>query len=279
MKRRVAIAASVAVWVVIIIYLSWSARIGGEKRSGVIAGGLSIHITDSTEVDIIRAPMVEAWVRQAKLWPEGKQIDSIDTRAITEAISAKDFVRDADTYVDLTGNVRVDVSQRVPAMRFINSSGHDFYFTADGYVVPVSGRSAHYVPVITGNFALPFDRGFSGRLEDYIEENEKKLDKNYIFLSKLINFVVYIGDDDFWSSQIVQINVTAPPTRSSRLTYEPEIELIPRVGDHVVMLGALDDYQAKLDKLLTFYRDAMSLEGWGNWKYVNLKYEGQVVCR
>ncbi len=279
MKRILAIAVSAIVWGMIIFYLVWSSRLGNEKRSVVTAELLYVHISDSSEVDIIRAPMVEAWIKQAGLDPTGKQIDIIDSRAITEAIRAKDFVRDAKTYVDLTGKITVEIAQRIPVMRFINEAGYDFYITRDGYVVPVSGRSAQYVPVITGSFTPPFGTGFSGELESFIAESEKKSDKNYIFLSKLINFVNYISDDDFWNSQIVQINVTAPPARSSRLAYEPEIELIPRVGDHVVILGALDSYRAKLDKLMTFYRYAMGREGWNSWNYVDLKYDGQVVCR
>lgn len=270
---------SVLVWGGIIFYLSWASRLGSEKRSAVNAGLLEVYISDSSEVDIIRVPMVEEWIRQAGLWPAGEQIDQVDTRAITETVAARDFVREARTYVDLTGKISVEVSQRIPRMRFINDAGYDFYLTRDDYVVPVTGRSAHYVPVVTGSFTLPFDRKFSGPLEECIAEDEKKSERNYIFLSKLINFVNYIGNDDFWSSQIVQINVVAVPARSSRFVYEPEIELIPRVGDHVVMLGALDGYRAKLDKLMTFYRDALSREGWNKWSHINLKFEGQVVCK
>ncbi len=235
-----------AVWAVIILYVVWSSGLGSEKRSATAAGELSVHISDSTEVDIVRTGAVEKWIREAGLWPAGKPIDEVDTRAITEIVASKDFVRDVRAYVDLRGTVSVDVRQRIPFVRFINDSGYDSYLTSDGYVVPVAGHSAHYVPVVTGSFALPFERKFSGELESYIAENEKKADKNYIFLSKLINFVEYIGGDDFWSSQIVQIDVTTPRTRSSHLAYEPQIELIPRVGGHVVILGSLEGFERPL---------------------------------
>ena len=73
---------------------------------------------------------------------------------------------------------------------------------------------------------------------------------------------------------MVQINVLPPPNART----EPEIELIPRVGDHVVLLGWLDGYERKLDKLLAFYRKAMPKEGWDKRNYINIKYDGQVVC-
>ena len=150
----------------------------------------------------------------------------------------------------------------------------DFYYTADGYIVPAGRHSAHYVPVVTGHFGLPFANGFSGQLGAGMEETEKKSNESYVFLYKLINFVEYIEDNEFWNAQVVQINVLPPPNART----QPEIELIPRVGDHVILLGWLDGYERKLDKLLAFYRKAMPKEGWNKWNYINLKYDGQVVC-
>ena len=59
---------------------------------------------------------------------------------------------------------------------------------------------------------------------------------------------------------------------------QPQVEIIPRVGDQVVLLGELDGYERKLAKLLTFYRKAMAKEGWDKWNYIDLRYDGQVVC-
>lgn len=93
-----------------------------------------------------------------------------------------------------------------------------------------------------------------------MEETEKKSNESYVFLYKLINFVEYIEDNEFWNAQVVQINVLPPPNART----QPEIELIPRVGDHVILLGWLDGYERKLDKLLAFYRKAMPKEAGTN---------------
>jgi hypothetical protein len=63
------------------------------------------------------------------------------------------------------------------------------------------------------------------------------------------------------------------------LYHEPEVELIPRAGDHVVVLGQLDGYEKKLDNLMLFYRQAAPAEGWGKWSRINLKYDNQIVCK
>lgn len=275
MKSSVKIVLSTLVWVGILFYLVAAPRLGRRDRDSVTVQKLEVSVTDSAEVDIVRPAAVEGWILDAGLWPVGLRIDDIDTRAISDLLSSRDFVHSAKTYVSLDGTVSVSLAQQVPVVRVITSAGYNFYVTGDGSIVPAGSHSAHYVPVVTGDFGLPFDKGFSGKLSD-VGGGEKKEDKNYIFLSKLISFVEYIGRSGFWSSQIVQINVTEAP--GSRRTGEPEVEIIPRVGDHVALLGPLDDYEDKLARLRKFYTGALNREGWDKWNHINLKYGNQVVC-
>lgn len=128
---------------------------------------------------------------------------------------------------------------------------------------------------MTGRFELPFPRDYVGPLDSLAGSSEKKVGKNYLFLAKLINFVKFVGYDDFWNAFIVQIRVngTDPQTED-----EPQVEIVPRAGDQVIALGGIDAYEQKLDKLMSFYRKAVLYEGWDRYRYVNLKYKDQIVC-
>ena len=97
---------------------------------------------------------------------------------------------------------------------------------------------------------------------------------------KLINFVKLTGSSTFWDAQIVQINVDGQGVTGG-LSYwkEPQVELVPRVGRHVIIFGTLDDAQSKLDKLMLFYEKVLSYEGWDAYSVINLRYKGQIVCR
>ncbi len=278
MKKWLNILLSALVWGVILFYLIWAGNLGRKKRAEAAVNALSVTVADSASVGIVRSAEVARWITAAGLDPRGKQIDSVDLNAITEEVASHDFVRDVTSSVGLGGTVQVTVTQRHPVLRVSTADGHDFYYTADGYIVPAGRNSAHYVPIITGQLSVPFDKSFSGRLPSPEEIEEKKLSGNYIFLYKLINFVEYIEGNDFWNSQIVQINIPGSVNLTSDWNREPEIELIPRVGDHVVMLGCIDGYERKLDKLLTFYRRALPTEGWDKWSYIDLRFDGQVVC-
>ena len=105
------------------------------------------------------------------------------------------------------------------------------------------------------------------------------MDENYLFFTKLINFVRLIRGDSFWNAQIVQIDVSTPARGAGQVHWqEPEVEIVPRVGRHVVLLGTLDEVEQKLDRLMLFYRRVLDYEGWETYRTVNLKYRNQVVC-
>ena len=94
-------------------------------------------------------------------------------------------------------------------------------------------------------------------------------------MAKLINFVKFVGYDDFWNAFIVQIRVNGADPQTED---EPQVEIVPRAGDQVIALGGIDAYEQKLDKLMSFYRKAVLYEGWDRYRYVNLKYKDQIVC-
>lgn len=106
-----------------------------------------------------------------------------------------------------------------------------------------------------------------------LAENQKKSAKKYLYLYKLLNFVEFVEDDEFWQSQIVQINITTPTGYAT-----PQIEIVPRVGRHIVCLGDIDKGEEQLDKLLLFYREALAWEGWDGYSYIDLRYKDQIVC-
>ena len=101
------------------------------------------------------------------------------------------------------------------------------------------------------------------------------MEKSYEDFSKLITFVERLERDDFWRAEIVQIEV------SSTSAGEPELRLVPRSGDFVILFGAVGsqrDNDEKLARLMTFYKKGLARTGWNEFKTVNVKYKGQVVC-
>ncbi len=102
----------------------------------------------------------------------------------------------------------------------------------------------------------------------------KKSAEKYLYLHKLLNFVMFVEGDSFWQAQILQINLSASEPYS-----EPMVEIVPRAGKHIVCLGTLDQAQEGLEKLRLFYHEALAWEGWDGYSYIDLRYKDQIVCR
>lgn len=76
----------------------------------------------------------------------------------------------------------------------------------------------------------------------------------------------------FWNNQIEQIYVSRGKKN------ERVIEIVPRVGDHIVYLGTINNFEKKLNNLKIFYDKAIKTVGWNKYAKVNLEYENQIIC-
>ncbi len=56
-----------------------------------------------------------------------------------------------------------------------------------------------------------------------------------------------------------------------------DIEIVPRVGDHKIILGTADSLETKFRNLLVFYKKAIPKVGWDAYKTINLKYANQII--
>jgi cell division protein FtsQ len=57
-----------------------------------------------------------------------------------------------------------------------------------------------------------------------------------------------------------------------------EIELIPRVGAHIIHFGDISDYKYKFFKLKAIYEKGFNALGWNKYEHINLKFSNQVIC-
>jgi cell division protein FtsQ len=265
-------AGSLAVWAALALYIAWAARECRSRVRDLPARGVAVTVRDSAVMGVITPGMVSTWIASAGLVPPNAAASEIPVARIERLVRSRGYVRDASVYTGLDGMTHVELSQRRPVVRFNTSTGYNFCVTQDGWVLPLQPHAPMLLPIVTGDYTPPFERDYVGPLPGA----KKNMDENYRFLQNLINFVEFINGDGYWSAQVEQINVIAGPGIG---VYDPQIEIVPRVGNHVVMLGGLDNYRAGLEKLQRFYRHALRYEGWDRYTYINLKYKDQIVCK
>ena len=287
MKRALSISLTLLAWVLLIAYVTVASRYCTRQKDESLCKGLRVRIMDSTEMNFITSGMVRNWLVNEGIQVTERELKDINTLEIGSFVRQRGFVKSARAYVTLDGYLNIDLTQRRPIVRVNTVNGYNFYITDDGWILPQQSYFSVYVPIVTGHFDAPFPRGYAGSIAALAGDGEKKVGENYLFLHKLINFVKFISGDDFWNSFIVQINLVAGAggTISERGGAdvvgggrEPQVEIVPRAGDFIVMLGGLDGYREKLGKLMTFYNNGLAYEGWDSYRYINLKYKDQVIC-
>ena len=126
----------------------------------------------------------------------------------------------------------------------------DRYIDAEGNIFPTSKHFSPTVLLISGSYA--------NKVKNL--NSEKNAD--------LLSLINIINEDEFWSSQITQIEISE----------QKEINMIPLMGNNIIEFGKPENVAAKLDKLLIFYKQILPQKIWGDFSKISVKYKGQIVC-
>ena len=184
----------------------------------------------------------------------GKDLNDINIHKLENALKANPFIEFAKVYADMTGVIHVQIRQRQPVLRVVNMANLHFYIDGNGNKIPLSDNYTAKVLVATGLI----EEDFSGRVDTL----KTKMARD------LFRTALYIKSDTLWDNQIEQLFVDL----------KGDIEMVPRVGGHKIILGSADSLQIKFRNLLVFYKKAIPKVGWDTYKSINLKYANQIVC-
>lgn len=191
----------------------------------------------------------------------GKTVKDINIDAIEETMSGFRELKSAEVYISIDGVLHIVADQRTPVMRMMPSNGGDYYIDDEGVVMRRRNLYTPRLHIVGGNINI------SQAMLSGVSVLDTSI-KNSI-LKDIFYLVNHINRDDFWSAQIDQIYVDM----------HDEIDLIPRVGNHVIHLGSPEEFQDKLRYLRVFYDKVLPEVGWDKYSLINLAYKDQIVCR
>jgi cell division protein FtsQ len=181
-------------------------------------------------------------------------LGSLNLKEIETRVENHQFVNDAQAYIDLDGNLSIEVKQNRPIARIMNSSGSDFYIGTSGNILP---ESSHY----TARVLLVY-------LEDpnWLTEFNIMDEKDGEAIFKILDFIV---NDAFWNAQIAGLVIKK----------NMELELQPQITKQIVEFGKAERLAQKFKMLKAFYKKILPFKGWNTYSAVNLKYKDQIVCK
>lgn len=223
-------------------YLIVAVTVFNRKPENQVCKGMELVVKDSIDYGFITETEVKNLLKQKNLYPGKKRIGTINVRLLEETLSRHPFISKAECYLTSGGKVGIEVYQRIPILRIMSSNGDNYYIDQSGKIMSAAGKSVH-VAVATGFI----DRKFA--------QNE------------LYQLGLYLQQNPFWKAQVEQINVTP----------RKELEIVPRVGDHILFLGKATDFEGKFSKLQTFYSKVLNRIGWNKYERISIEFNNQII--
>lgn len=227
----------------LIVYLILSVTIFNRPDQEQVCSDIELSINDSEHGDFISQNEVYSILKRHKLFPIEQKLSKVSTQSIEDQLQKHPLIDNVECYKTASGKVGISIYQRIPRIRILGNNGSYFVDNKRG-IMPSNTRCIADLPIITGNVTKEFAQG------------------------GLYDFINYIEDNSFWNNQVSQVHVVK----------EKHIELIPRVGDHVIILGDLTNYEDKLSRLKKFYERVLNEVGWNKYKTINVEIDNQIIC-
>ena len=227
-------------------------------EKGNVCTKVNINIQDKMTNGFLDAKEIKKRLESKELYPLKKPINTINTRNIEDMLKKSPFVKSAECYKTQSGLVDINLTQRMPIVRIKSCNNDDYYIDDHNQIMPNTKYTSDMI-IATGYIS----RWYATR---YISLLSKNL---------MVN--------DMWRNQIEQINVLP----------DKGIELIPRVGNHIIYLGCLPEnniiskrekdieqfVNKKMTRLENFYKYGLSQTGWNKYSYINLEFDNQIICK
>jgi cell division protein FtsQ len=247
LKRELKIGAAV---LVVVIFIAFTER----RQENVSVKEISVKIENTENNHFLDESDVMSLMQLNVQNVRGSRTNEVNLKAIEKKILKDPFIRDAELYTDLKGNLIVGVELRRPIARIIRNDGPDGYIAEDGTIMPVSDKFTARVMLVSGPYVRHILR----------QKNLQQTDEG----ARLHQLINNIREDEFWSAQIAQLDIDS----------KGRITMLPQIGDERIEFGKPENEEVKLRKLKIFYKEILPKTGWNKFRRVNLEYEGQIVA-
>lgn len=172
---------------------------------------------------------------------------------IEQMVDTISCVESTQAFIDKNKKLCVSIKQRTPIARVYNQLGQNFYIDRFGIKFMPKQNGTIKVPIITGV------------ITETLGGNDTIKQKSLIETLKVCQF---LKQENTWYSLIGQININE----------KKEIELIPRIGNALILLGNSNDLEEKFNKLNVFYTEVLDKVGWEKYRVINIMYKDQAIC-
>lgn len=225
-------------------YLLLAVTAFNSKSSDQKCESIELIIRDSINAGFVTPKEITALLKKNDLYPVGKKMNEIVSEDVENILAGHPLINEVECYKTPNGKLNIEVTQRIPILRVISRNGDNYYIDNRGEIMPRDTKCVAHLAIATG----------------YI-------DKQFA-MNELYQFALFLQNNKFWNAQTEQLNVLRGK----------EIELVPRVGDHIIFLGKPDDFESKLNRVKKFYQKGLNKVGWNKYSRINVEFSNQIIC-
>lgn len=192
-----------------------------------------------------------------------EKLKEVDLKKVEHIASRNPYVYSAEASLSIRGEVEVHIEQRAPVLRLFTGQ-NEVYLTRDGRCIPTNPACEADVLVGSGVLKEKIKLNDSINLKKLAADTVKR---NYSIV-RMWKLACFLYDNPIYGTLFDQIDMLG----------DGDLQLVPKIGNHVVLLGGIDNLDTKFADLLVFYRNGLSKVGWDTYKTISLKYKGQIIC-
>lgn len=224
-------------------YLVFAVSQFAQQTEEIVCEGVSIEISDSLQNVFITENDIQKILTKHKFSPKGLKLSDINIKQIEEVLQNNPYINEVQCFFTGQGLLRIKVVPQQPILHIISANGEDYYLNSTGDAMPI-GEINIDLCIATGHISKKFAK------------------------ESLLPLAQYILNQKFWNQLTEQIHVTETMN----------IEIAPRVGEHIIQLGCIDNFKEKLQRVEYFYKHGLPKVGWNKYKTINAAFKDQIVC-
>ncbi len=234
-------------WVIAGIALIFLFGVSLQKKNNKNCTGIKIEITGVEKHLFIDEKDVMDLLN-ANGQVEEKPMHLLNLRQMETLVEQNKWVKNAEMFFNNNQVLQINIEERQPIARIFQADGNSFYLDTAAVFLPISNKLSARVPIFTGLAVT------------------KTIDSSLI--KHVIDLAKYINQDSFFSAQISQIDIRP----------DKQFELVPLIGDQIIVLGDATDLTAKFNKLKAFYKSAWLQNGMNTYETFDIQYKNQVLA-
>ena len=163
-------------WSILIIGLFITMGFVNKQQAALCCSRLTVNVSQDGDVDFIDKDDIKQLLKDRGDSIVGQPKSTINIPELENVLNSHADIANSEVSMSIDGEVKINVKQRKPVIRVINSNGDSYYLDEQGKLMPLSDKYTAKVLVVNGNILEPFASRYKYSVTDISKDSLRKLE-------------------------------------------------------------------------------------------------------